>query len=141
MKPNKVIPISCIGVTLLAIVLIALPASNALADATPANNPSLGSNVLGIGTEAWVDPRNITSAGSPYATITLYMDHQVDHTYSNYLEGTSYGFQVPSDATITGIEVKINRMANLKNPSVVDNQVSLVKGGTIVGENKAMTTT
>ncbi len=88
-----------------------------------------------IGTEPWVDPGNITEPGSPYATVVLYNKH----TYSNYLQGTQYGFAIPANASITGIEVSINRMSSSRNPNVLDNVVSLVKAGTIVGDNKAKT--
>ncbi len=120
---------------IIILLLITLPVSTALADTAGPNNPGLGSNVTDIGTEAWQNPGNITTPDSPYATVTLYHGHR----FSNYLEGTQYGFIIPADAAILGIEVKINRMFS-GHPNAYDNMVSMVKGGAIVGDNKAITT-
>ena len=42
-----------------------------------------GTNVTGVGTTAWTNPGNITTPGSPYATITV-----ASGATSNYLQGT-----------------------------------------------------
>lgn len=123
--------------TIIGFILLMLaifPFSTAMAGSLGPNNPEVGSNVTGIGTEAWVDPGEVTTPGSPYARVTLLQGHQE----SNYLQGSDYGFALPLEATITGIEVSINRMSDSHNPNVVDNVVSLVKAGAIVGDNKAI---
>ena len=56
---------------------------------------------------------------------------------TNYLLGTQYGFAIPADATIDGITVVINRVSGGTAPDVLDNIVSLVKDGVIIGDNKA----
>jgi hypothetical protein len=101
------------------------------------NNAGTGSNVNGPGTMSWSNPGNITTAGSPYATASL-----TAHATSEYLEGTNYGFSIPTNATIVGIQVTINRQSSSSGGgnSVNDITVSLIKGGTITGDNKATTT-
>jgi hypothetical protein len=119
--------------------LVSLPLSEAEASTQGPEDAGTGSNVAGIGTEEWSNPDEITSPGSPYATVTLSRDNQ----YSNYLEATNYPFDIPPSATINGIEVMINRMATGNSPSILDNVVSLLKAGenpgesVLVGFNKA----
>jgi hypothetical protein len=125
-------------ITALAIIitlpLIALNVSPARADTDGPRDAGLGVNNASIGTETWLTPENITQAGYPYAvTSTLYHRHR----FSNYLQGSQYGFAIPDDAVITGIEVAINRKANAQTPSILDVGVQLVKAGAIVGDNKA----
>jgi hypothetical protein len=101
------------------------------------NNAGTGSNVNGPGTISWSNPGNITTAGSPYPTASI-----TTHATSEYLEGTNYGFSIPSNATIVGIQVTINRYssANSGGNSINDVTVSLIKGGAITGDNKATST-
>lgn len=134
MKSHKSI-FQYVAVLSIIIILVSIsPISKALADTAGPNNPSSGTNQAGIGTEVWQSPDNITLAGSPYATATLYHEH----LQSNYLQGTNYNFAIPPDATITGIEVEINRKSDSRNPNVVDTEVRLVKGGQIAGDNRAL---
>jgi hypothetical protein len=94
-------------------------------------------NVSGVGTVSWSDPNNITlPGGAPYATVVLKKTNLI----SNYLQGTQYGFAIPSNAIIFGISVVINRQSDFHNPSIMDNTIRLVKGGTIVGNNNAIAT-
>ena len=95
-------------------------------------NAGTGISVVGVGTLAWTNPGYITTVGSPYVT-AIYSSGN-SPIVSNYLEGTNYGFSIPSSATITGIEVSINRTSNRE---VYDQVVSLILNGNIVGDNKA----
>ena len=114
------------------LMLLVIPASTALAASAGPYDPASGTNLdRPAGTELWTDPGNI--AGPGYAIVDLYHLHQ----YSEYLQGTQYGFGVPADATITGIEVKINRLAVGPPPSIYDTEVSLVINDVVVGDNKA----
>jgi hypothetical protein len=81
----------------------------------------------------WQNPGFITTPGTPYATVTMNKTGR----YSNYLQATDYGFNIPAEATIDGIMVVINRQSDFHNPSLLDNVVSLVKAGAITGDNKA----
>ena len=61
----------------------------------------------------------------------------------NYVDFTGFGFNVPSNATINGVLVEINRHGsqNSTNRYIQDNTVQLVKGGTAQGNNEADTIT
>jgi hypothetical protein len=129
---------SGLALTIIILLLVAGPVSTALADTSSPSNAGLGTNVTGVGTSAWSGPNNITlPTGSPYAIATL----RKTNLFSNYLKGTQYGFNLPLGATIMGIEVVINRQSSGHAPNITDNVVSLVKGGLIVGNNNADTTT
>ncbi len=90
-----------------------------------ANNNAIG------GTNAWSTPGNITTVGSPYATQNL-----PSNATSNYLQSSNYGFAIPAGAIINGITVNISRQVATTS-NMFDNVVSLVKGGTITGNNLA----
>ena len=117
----------------IAVILSLFPASTAMAYTVGPLYPGLGSNVAGTGSEPWVNPDEITTPGAPYATVTLYQGHR----YSNYLQGSQFGFDLPDETQILGVEVNIYRLSSSHNPNVVDNVVSLVQAGSIVGDNKA----
>ncbi len=96
-----------------------------------------GANVTGIGAIPWSNAGNITTVGTPYATVRL-----GNAETSNYLLGNNFGFNVPATATITGIQVTIMRQSSAAAaPYIRDNVVRLVKGGTITGSDYAATTT
>ncbi len=125
---------------MLAISLLAAFTPQALADATAATNAGAGASINGIGTVSWTNPGRITADDSLYATATLAGGGTVT---SKYLQGTNYGFNIPSNATINGIGVSVNRFGSSVSggKGVRDVVVSLVKGGTITGSNEAATGT
>jgi hypothetical protein len=58
--------------------------------------------------------------------------------YSEYLKLTNFGFAVPAGATINGVVVHIHRKFYAPaGGGCYDNTVSLVKGGSITGDNKS----
>ena len=98
-----------------------------------------GADVAGIGTIAWANPGDVTTEGNPYATAT---NVPINGGATHYLQGTDYGFAIPDGAIINGITVVIGRYSTgLSSPYLRDNVVRLIKGGTVVGTNKAATTT
>jgi hypothetical protein len=134
MKHRKVVLLA-----IFVLLLVAIPASLVFAATSGPRNAGTGANITGIGTIAWTNPGNITSAGSPYAVAT---NVPPNGGTSNYLRGTSYGFAIPSGSTINGITVIINRQSSgSSDPLIRDYIVSLVKAGTITGQNKAVTDT
>ena len=55
-----------------------------------------------------------------------------------YLKATNFGFTIPTDATIDGILVDVERMAHPgANNSVSDSRARIIKGGTIGSTDKA----
>jgi hypothetical protein len=137
MKHNKF----CIRIiTVLAIIMLLLailPVSLVYADNLGPRNAGAGADVAGIGTVTWGSPGNISTVGSPYATMSVPAS-----AITHYLQGTQYGFTIPSGSTINGITVVINRQSSGRTaPFLRDNVVRLVKGGAITGNNKALTGT
>jgi peptidoglycan/xylan/chitin deacetylase (PgdA/CDA1 family) len=104
------------------------------ADTVGPINAGTGSSVSGVGTISWSNPGNITiTTGNKYATV------DVSHgSTTRYLEGTNYGFSIPDGATISGIKVAIQRKSDsFSSSNINDSTVKLVKGGDVVGSNKA----
>jgi hypothetical protein len=121
------------------LLLVALPASLVFAATSGPNDPGTGADVSDVGTIEWYHPDYITTPGTPYAIAN---NIPGDGGISHYLQGSSYGFVIPTGATINGITVVINRQSTGSNaPFLRDYVVSLVKGGNIVGDNKAVTET
>ena len=117
-----------------------LSVTSACADITGTEGPTFagtGTNVTGVGTVAWSSPGNIISDGGGSATASKGTPDGTVTT--NYLQGTSFGFNIPSGATINGIQVSINRFASVSagSDNVQDNVVSLIKAGTVTGDNKS----
>lgn len=98
------------------------------------NAATSGANSTAIGTVAWLNPGNIVTAGSPYATAAT------NASISNYLVGSTYGFNIPAGSVIGGIQVSINRMGSsvASGNGVFDSSVRLLKAGTAVGSNLAV---
>ena len=110
---------------------------SATSTTTPATNARTGADASGTGTVAWLNPGYITAVDTNYATTTL--SNQTSH----YLEGSNYGFAIPSNATINGIVVTIGRFESAigTGNDVRDSIVSLMKAGVVTGSNKAATST
>lgn len=113
-----------------------------MASAGP-NAPGTAANNTAVGTKAWTNPNNATSSDNVRTYCSMSAAGGVGH--SNYLDLTGFGFTIPAGATINGVTVAIERYADsatsLSYMSVEDEVVSLVKGGTVSGDNKAATTT
>ena len=119
------------------LVVVGLVATPAYADSLGPFNAGSGADVGGVGTVTWSNPGNITSIGSPYATATI---GSGDTTH--YLQGTQYGFAIPTGSTIRGISVVINRQTSgVQAPFIRDSEIHLIKNGLVTGENKALTGT
>lgn len=84
-----------------------------------------------LGVVAMSNPTNAVASDNSYVTSVLTLAQA-----SNYLKVTNFGFNIPADATITGITVAVERSGNTLS-ATVDNSVKLVKGGSISGNDKA----
>ncbi|MDX1829594.1 MAG: choice-of-anchor D domain-containing protein, partial [Lutibacter sp.] len=89
-----------------------------------------------------------SGSGDPWnATGNIYSDNGSDASFigrgdSQNLDATNFGFAVPYNATIDGIEVNINRYSiNNSGAGTSDVIVQLIKAGAAVGDNKAITGT
>ena len=78
----------------------------------------------------WENINNIT--GIPEKAFVSNLEDDL----SNSLEATKFGFVIPSNATIKGIQVQIRRKAEFAN-NILDVQIQLLKAGVLTGENKA----
>ncbi len=100
------------------------------------NNAGTGSNVAAsVGNVAWSNPGNITASNNTRAIASL--SGSGDAQFSQYLRASDLDFEIPTDATILGISVSIER--NSQN-SIRDNDVRLLKNGVLTGNNKASST-
>jgi hypothetical protein len=97
--------------------------------------PGTAADDAAIGTQAWANVDNIKVNDSNYAIATAPTGPV---KYSHYLKATNFGFNIPSDATITGVEVLLRKFSNLGS-FVYDENIRLIVGGTIKPTNKADT--
>lgn len=88
------------------------------------------------GGDSWTDPINITDGTDDnYATATL------KNNASYYLNGTNFDFDIPTEATIDGIEVRVRKStSSTLGGNVRDHTVQLMIGGSRAGSNYADTT-
>lgn len=95
-----------------------------LSGATFANDSSVG-NV------SWTSPGNAAASDNSRATAIV-----TSHTdVTNYLKATNFGFDIPSSATITGIEIT-TETSETGGTYVHSGNARLVKNGTISGGTK-----
>ncbi len=113
-------------------ILAALPLSSV--DAA-----SSGPNIAGTGVDGgggingtWNTPLLITADDGSYSTT----NNMAAGTDSHTLTASGFGFNIDTNATITGISVNIDRYAS--GSSVRDTVVQLVKAGTPTGNNNAI---
>ena len=98
----------------------------------------IGASVTGVGTVAWTNP------GTSQMT-TRAMRHALSSAapYPTYLSATNFGFAIPADNIINGIQVSDHeaKQDSVSSPYIQDVVVSLIKGGAVTGNNKAATGT
>lgn len=97
-------------------------------------SPSTVVDDSSVGTITWTNPGNSTSSDNARAIATL-DDLQISH----YLKVTNFGFSIPSNASIKGVTVEIEKSAQTAS-RIKDSEVKIVKGGSIGTTNKADTT-
>ncbi|MFZ4680709.1 MAG: hypothetical protein ACOYLP_11130, partial [Flavobacterium sp.] len=97
------------------------------------NNAGIGANLTGSGSTTWSNPGNITAVGSPYATVA-----PAQQGASNYLMATNYGFSIPANAIINGIQLTISRSSTQSvGTGNRDDQVRLVKNNNLQATDKS----
>ncbi len=119
---------------LLGLIFILIYFSGALyAQTTTAwTSPASGANVSGAGTQAWSSATNAYTDDNSFATVAVN-----DNQQSNYLQVTNFGFSIPSNAVILGIEARIGRFVDDNGGNPQDQEVILRKGTAFVGSNLA----
>ncbi len=94
-------------------------------------------NVTGIGTQAWNRPARAVASDNSYATAATV----IGGTTSNYLQCTGYNFAIPTNATINGITVNVERKFGSLLGSAHDTAMRLVIGGAIQVTDRSTATT
>jgi hypothetical protein len=105
-------------------------ASQTRSPGTLANDGSNGSFI------AWTNPSNASASDDNQATAAIVSGPS---PFTQYLKATNFGFTIPSDATITGFKVQVEKKIT-GSGSINDKRVSPVKGGTIEATDKASAT-
>ncbi|MDD2822469.1 MAG: prepilin-type N-terminal cleavage/methylation domain-containing protein [Candidatus Daviesbacteria bacterium] len=93
-------------------------------------------NTTGYGITIWANVGNIfTEDGVP--AVAGIGSHGI--VYTNYLDATNFGFNIPAGATITGITVEIKKESHYTTTPIVinDDKVLILKGGVMGTVNKA----
>ena len=93
---------------------------------------SAGPNLPTIAAGSWTNINNIKAADGSYATRSL-----SPLATSPLIQATGFGFNIPSNATITAITASVTHSDIGGVGSLVDATVQLLKAGTAVGSNKA----
>lgn len=97
-----------------------------LSSSTGYNNPSSAQSIGEVGIcIPWGTPTNVYSSNNQYSTAVL----TFDLPNSCVLAATGFSFSIPTDATINGIVVQIERKASLANKIKLDT-LYLTKDGT-----------
>lgn len=104
------------------------------------NAPGTMADDSAVGTVTWSTVNNATASDNAY---TDARSSSAGTTTSHYVKATNFGFAIPGGATINGVTVSIERKAShlTAGRNIKDSTVSLVKGGTVSGNNKAATGT
>lgn len=100
---------------------------------TAALSPSLVANNNVIGSIPWNSPGNAVSSNNSYAEASFL----ILGTNSQYLQATGFGFNIPLDAIICGITVRVEKSQTGLLGAISDNAVYLVKNGSPQGSNHA----
>jgi hypothetical protein len=115
------------------VIMTPAPADNSDRNAD-SDGGALNSTSSGTGT-AWSSLGSIVSSNNFYASST---NIPANGGQSADLNAMGFGFNIPSTATILGIRVEIERLANASS-SIVDRDVLLLKAGVPSGSDKANT--
>lgn len=99
------------------------------------NSGSVTSNTaIALSNSTTFNRKNVFISDNLYATNTTNLANNLD--FSDYLVVNGFGFTIPTNATITGFEVNIERSD--VNGKCKDNILSLINSGVITGNNKAL---
>ncbi|MEQ8552277.1 MAG: T9SS type A sorting domain-containing protein [Cyclobacteriaceae bacterium] len=95
------------------------------------NNPTNATSDNTVGSIPWNNAGNTFSSDDSRAIASSLV---VGSNQTEYLLVSDFGFSIPSNAAIRGIEVEIERSKDALG-LVTDTEVRLVKGGTVTGSN------
>ncbi len=98
------------------------------------NLPSSGADDAGVGTVVWSSPSAVTATDGTVATADI-----GKNAVSHYLYGSGYGFALPSNAQIDGVQVTVTGYSSdgSSRAELHDSSVRLSVGGVASGTNHA----
>lgn len=103
------------------------------------NSASSASSESSPGEIAWVSPNDAKVSDGVYSFSSTAIPFFPFSTTSRRLKLIDFGFSIPNDAVIKGILVEVQRKeAHLNGGGASDNEIKLVKGGSITSLNKAV---
>jgi hypothetical protein len=114
---------------LLLTTCVALSACLLAQVAGPKSATSFNNRTLDGSRQSWTNVNNAGSSDNVYAATGDISG--TSGSYTDYLEARNYGFNIPANATITGIAIGVERSD--PNTSTSDYSIRLVKGGTVTG--------
>lgn len=108
-----------------------------MASSGPNSPGTVVNSASGFGDD-WANPSNATTSNNSYAEFT----DTGSGPGSDHLKATNFGFAIDSGATINGIVVEVERKANSASGAgggarIMDEEIKLVKAGTIQTTNKS----
>jgi hypothetical protein len=115
----------------------AFTVSSTCAEASPVTAPAkfAGSGSTGGSGTAWGTPGNVNANDNNYTSVTGF-----GTAFSQTLSATNFGFTLPTDASIKGIQVSIGRFrSGGSTGEIQDNSLRLIKGGSVTGNNNGAT--
>jgi hypothetical protein len=96
-------------------------------------SPGTVVNDSSVGTDAWSNPDNAKTSNNSRAEFLSSFPPGTSY----YLKATNFGLSVPAGATIDGIEVQVEKLAELADDVSEENVKLIDELGTAVGDNKA----
>lgn len=122
---------------LAALLVAAVAASVASGDSAGPRNPNAAVDATGIGTVAWINTTYAYTSNDQRATANSLTTGVITH----YLKLSGFAFSVPSDATINGVTVSVERRAS-GTANIRDASIKLVNAsGAVAGTEHANTAT
>ncbi|MEM4240184.1 MAG: DUF5011 domain-containing protein, partial [Candidatus Woesearchaeota archaeon] len=104
-----------------------------LADSAGPNSPSVAFDDASVGSVVWKNVNDVLVSDNKYSDPNL-NDGEVTH----YLVAVNFSFSIPENATINGILAEIEHLFAGSPPSNInDSSVRIIKGGSMVGTDKA----
>jgi hypothetical protein len=111
-----------------AILMLTLQPASVFAADTGATSPGTAVSDSSEGGTVWTNPGDADGTDGTNATVGTF---NVD---TELLKATNFGFSIPTGASIDGIELTVYK--NFLGIATDDKTVKLVKGGSLVGDNK-----
>lgn len=134
-KVGAILNIFALVAVLFSPILVSVPTASAATVAGPNNGTVFAGNIASpFGDTNWSNASRASSSNDQYASADLDSNDE-----SEYLRVQGFNFGIPTDATINGIEVKVEKRAESSGNNITDYSVRLVKNGVISGDDKANT--